>query len=169
MLKNKFQKIFIILFAIALAGCSAKGPTYSSLPDEAKQPRKGMAQLIVYQPVSMNLRSLDIEINRVKGCNLAAGTFFLLDVPPGQTTISSSIWDAPGTSSLTINAKSAHRYSIRIQWDMGKSMGFAVAGIPGGLIAESASSHSGPFLIDSIDEETSKQELAKLKQNTQCH
>jgi len=154
------MKLFILAFLL-LAGCASVGPTYTELAP--LPPSHGMAQIVVYQPpAAIRLSSTAVDINGVPGCEIATGTFFYKDVPSGSMTISSSIWNMPGTSRLTIPTILGKRYYIKFQMDMGKSMSFGALGFVGALASEGVSSGGGPFLIESVNEEVALRDLQSL-------
>lgn len=136
--------VFMALFS--LAGCASVGGAVYSPP---QTPAKGMAQLVVYENSAWKKTSQEVDINGVTACSLVQGGFFIRNVPAGSTTISSSIWDLPGTSRLTVNAQAGHRYYVRVQYDL-------------------AAARVGPFAIDNVDEGTAKSELRSLKMMNGC-
>lgn len=154
------MKGFILVAALmALSGCTSTGPVYSSL--KPGRPPSGMAQVIVYETSSLRLSPIYVDMNGESACALSG--FFVKDVPAGPVTLSSSIWDMPGTSRLTIDAKPGKRYYVKFQMDTGKSLGFGAFGLLGAAVAEGASSHGGPYLIEAIDEKIATEELQSLK------
>jgi len=160
---NKTILALPVFFMLALAGCTASGPTYSSLPEQ--KPDKGMAQLVVYRPngLAYAARRPTVEINSIKTCDLPAGGFFIKNVKPSEITITSSFWDAPGTSRFTTEAVSGKTYHIRITLNNDKLGAGLVAGFIGTAVAEGVSEHSGPFNIELVDDRTAYTEINSLK------
>lgn len=148
------KKLIILLL---LAGC-AQGPQWSAPPTV----EHGKAQIVLFEPKSLRLSSTAVDLNGQHGCDVAAGGYFVLNVPPGEQTLSASIWDMPGTSRLTVNAKAGQRYYVRLDYDFGKGAAFGGLGLPGALAVEGASSHGGPFTIELIDQKTALDALPSM-------
>ena len=155
---------------LLLAGCSVTGPTYSSVSNEITSPEKGLSQLIIYRPDAFVGQAVSFEIstNSANTCGLQNGSFYVSNVKDGPVDITGTYWGMPGTSQMSFNAKKDGKYFIRVAWNDGKAWS-GVFGVVGMGVAEATSSHSGPFLIDILDEQSAEPELQQLKMNTQCH
>ena len=156
---------FCIAMALMLAGCTASGPMYSSLPEQ--KPDKGMAQLVVYRPYELSYaaRRPTVEINSIKTCDLPNSSFFIKNVKPSEITVTSSFWEIPGTSRFTMSVSSGRKYYIRMALNDDKLAAGLAAGIIGMAVAEGISEHSGPFIIESVSESSAKEELQSLKKS----
>lgn len=150
-----------LLLLPLLAACAGGGQSYHNSDDVPKS----MARVIVYQPSSMRMAGEEVDINGSRACSLSAGRFFQKDLPPGETTISSSVWSLPGTSRLTIHTVPAHKYYVRLQFDTMKGAGFGAFGLAGALAAEGVSNHGGPFVIETVDDAGAQSDLSSLTQN----
>lgn len=148
---------------VLTAGC-ASGPNYLEVAGYTHQPSTNTARLAVYRSAGdmYPMRSPSVDVNGLPTCDLPSGGIFIKDVPPGRITISSSLWDAPGTSRLNFNAIAGRTYHVRMAVDFGKSFG-ALAGLPGMLAAEAISDRGGPFTIGIVEPANVQNELAELK------
>lgn len=156
---------FLILALLALAGCTAAGPVFneSSLSKDGET-----ATIVVYRdnwyqgPV---IAGWYIDVNGVSSCGLKPDGFFAKQVSPGEIVISSSMFGAPGTSRIAINAKAGEIYYILMELDGGKNIAMASGGLAGGLMAEAASNHGGPFIFSRIDKNTAIKTLSSRHQD----
>ena len=161
------MRYIYLLFLALLTNCSSTGGNYSSLPNPKLE--KGMAQLIIYHPSGEFTGSIasnpDVKINGEVACGLPNGAFFSKSIKPGSVSISSTKTFSIGTSHLDLNVQSNKKYYIRITWNDGKVLSTVGFGLIGGAVAEGVSSHSGPFVIENVTEETAKGELPNLSQS----
>lgn len=149
------MKKHLLFFLLVLTGCGAGGPLYSEKPIE-----RDKAQLVIYRPqqivgsVSVSAGP-DVKINGKTACSLPNSAYFVSSVPEGNIEISSTKMLAIGTSRLKMEIQANKRYFVRITWNEEKAML--------GLLAEAISQHSGPFIIEQVNEETAKSDMIDLK------
>lgn len=150
-----------ISLLLLLAACSASGPSFNEANLKSDQ-----ATIIVYrQDRFLGFAGyFDVDVNGKPYCKIDNAGFFVVK-SNSKTEISSSIWDQPGTSRITINAKPHDIYYVRMEMDGSKQVAGALGGLSGQLIAEGAASTGGPFLFTKVDPEIAKQELKNLKQD----
>lgn len=159
------KSVISIVCTIILSGCASTGPIYTT--HEAINDK---AQILIYRPsASMgSLRSPNIEINGIQTCDLASGSYIARNVDSGETTISASLWDMPGTSRLEINTKPHNKYYIRVSFDGSKLMGAAFGGMIGMGAVEAISTNRGPFIIQRADNEDGNREISETNIATSC-
>lgn len=155
--------LMVMAAAALVAGC-ASGPSYMETARQMQPPAPGAARVAIYRPAGdmYPLRSPGVDINGLPACDLASGGIFVRDIAPGRVTVSSSLWDSPGTSRLSFNAAPGTTYHVRLAVDFGKSFG-ALAGLPGMLAAEAVSDRGGPFTIGIVEPASVSAELAEAK------
>lgn len=157
------MKTLILLSALALTGCvTATGPAYS--PGlVASSP--GTSQLVIYRPDRFAApRSPMVKINGVDTCALPGNSFMIVDAPKGKVTITSTLWDHPGTSVLTFTPDKES--FVRMDFDDGKARGNAF-GLAGALAANATSSNAGPFVIQRVYRERAESEMGTARQACQ--
>jgi hypothetical protein len=110
---------------------------------------KDQATIVVYRPSRYEWtgRYYPININGIEVCNLGDASFFTKQMNAGDVNISSSVWDAAGTSRLAIKAKPGRIYYVKI--------------LPANYTIISQWNH-GPFEFNLIDESQAKQDLSGL-------
>lgn len=174
----KLRHLTICLIILLLADCTASGPTYSSLPETALQPKEGMARFVIYRPESFKyfLRPLSVRVNGTQVCDLKNGSFFIRDMAPWRLTLSAHLSHMPGTSWIKMNSEAGHAYYIRLHVDDAK---FA-AGLPGSGMDEDMAAldtikavanpapDAGPFLIKIVEQKEVLPELQALKESVDC-
>lgn len=159
------MKTLSLLSLLLLTACAGTGDIYrSTVVPETK------AQVVVYRPSSFvgSGYSPNVEINGRPTCRLANGSFFVRNLNPGQTTLSASAWDLPGTSRLSFDTRAGQQYFVRTSFDSSKVGAFALGGMTGALINESAASNKGPYFITLVPEGIAKGEVAKTNEATSC-
>lgn len=157
-----------ILLLLLLTSCSPSGPSYT--PDLVHT-NKAYATLVIYRPYSffLSARTPDISINGIKSCELTNGGFFTKNVEIGKQTISSSLWDSPGTSRTNVEAKLGELRYVRVKISKDRALTGIGFGFIGQAISEGVSEQSGPFEINEVNESIAKSELQKLKMINDCN
>lgn len=169
--------IIALAFTILLLTGCEYGPAYSTLQNSV-QPKQGMAQIIVYRPVSYEyvLRTLNISFNGMKACRLDNNGFFIKDMEPGEIAINAGMWGAAEPSQLVIKAEAGKKYFIKATPDKDKylegitdnSSDGVVFTSPGMDIYKKPDYNTGPFTLRQMDDTAATPELQSLKQNTKC-
>lgn len=141
-----------LLLLIALAACSATGPEYT-----------GQKGIIVYRDDSMLFigRAFPIDVNGVEGCQLHNAGYAIIP-KTGEITLSSSLWDQPGTSRISLNVKDAEY--VKVSVNQGSMVAGAAAGMVG-VFAHEAIEKQGPFIFTHMEAGQAHQELVGLKQD----
>lgn len=159
------MRYLVVLFL--LAACTATGPSFN----EGNLPKGNGATIVIYRPYAPLALAgyFDIDINGQKTCNLYPDGFFVRSGLYKDVTISSSIFDQPGTSRIVIPTKPKHVYYVSMEINNDKQMISVFSGLIGRLATEGSSSQSGPFIFTLVDEEKAKQDLSKLRLQTTCN
>jgi hypothetical protein len=137
-----------------LAGCAGKpASSGSGIIINAAPPDRAL--VIVYRTSAFDhsARMPGIAINGVHACDLADGHALVREVEPGNTAISTSLWDWPGTSTITVAVERGETYYIRMAPNPDKRMAGMVGGHPGVWLAEALAERRGPFLLDLVPAE----------------
>lgn len=149
------MRTIIIVSLMLLAGCdTASGPQFS-------QPAN--PSIIVYHhdtQIRIAHSPIPLSIND-RQCDLHQDAFIIL--PNAKYTLLVSMMAWPGVSKQTINTASNNQY-YRVEIDKTKQAWMALS-FAGGVIAESASEHSGPVIFTRINEAQALQDLHGLRQD----
>lgn len=150
------------LFTLFLYGCSATGPAFN----ESMLPKNNGAAVVVYRPAaySGSATGWDVHIED-KTCSLHYASYWTHSGLRGLTHITAEHWAAPGTSRITVDAKSHGIYYLRLEVDGGKTVAGALGGVAGYMVAEGMASTGGPFIFTSVEPIQAKQELESLHQD----
>ena len=168
-MKNTPLKVVLMFSSILLlVACAANGPVYTS--QTLTPPGKGKAQLLIYRTSSFvaSVSKTSVEVNGMPACDLPNSSFFKFEIDPGQTTISASIWGAPGTSRLTLATKAGARYFIKVAPNSNKIFAASSAGLLSMGAVEAISEDKGSFIIRMVDKEDAVREMATTNQSTNC-
>jgi hypothetical protein len=147
------MKRVLVLIPLLLGACAATGGNYH----EAVSPDK--ATVVVYRTSGVYQREFGIEVSG-KVCSLKQDGFYV-SKHKGSVAISGTMWDAPGTSRYTFDAKPGRVYYVNVE----RKLANAAGGFLGGLISEGTSKQSGPFDIGLVDAARAKRELADLHED----
>lgn len=153
-----------LLLILLLTGCTATGPVFN----EAALPSGDQSTLVIYRPdayLGAGAGLYSIDINGETACRLHTGSFFVVRNAKDKIIVSSSIWSDPGTSRISVDAKPKHTYYIKMLPDNAKQVAGVAGGLAGLIAAEGISNTGGPFIFSSVDDQTAKNELSKLKQD----
>lgn len=151
-----------LLPLLLLTGCAAQGPVYS----EAAIPKGEGATLVVYRNMAYLGNQAGLYPVHVNGkeCRLHPGSFFAVNGLKGESKITASSWDAPGTSKVTLNVQPNKTHYVRMDADNGRQVATVVGGLAAVSLME-ASNPAGPFILAEVSESEAKRELASLKQD----
>lgn len=146
-----------ILLSLLLSACNATGIEYTG---------EQSGNLVVYRPwhTVNSLGYYYMDMNGKPVCGLGNGGYFIKHAT-GKTTISSSLWNQPGTSRITINVDK--KTYIKIEHNSQRMLVGAIGGLGGQLLDEGVSDYSGPFIISQIPQSQALVELRGLKQDCQ--
>lgn len=153
-----------ILLSILLltGGCSASGPTYSSLGLN-----QAATRVVVYREANFINGGARywIELNGIEICRLHQDSFVIQNVQPGTINIASSNFGSFGTSRMTTHLKVGQTVYIKMAMNGSR----ATAGVLGGAIASAVSEgvedSSGPVFLGEVSKQVATQEMATMKQD----
>lgn len=146
---NRFGLLLIAL----LSACTATGSNFDAAEAATK------SQVIVYRPFSVVYftRGFPISVNGEDICKLSNAGFITVPVTSKKTIVSGSLWDAIGTSSLSIDTSKPQTYYVKVEFG---SVLFGFAG-------QTLNGRGGPFIFTQVVPEQAIQELKELESDCQ--
>ncbi len=149
---SRHTVILVLAVVLTLSGCSGvrEGTRQGAVMSWSEAPANARARIVVYRPSTLDhfQRSPEIDLNGVPACDLPNGEAFFRDIEPGSVTVSTSLWDWPGTSRLAFRADEGRTYFVRMSPNAEKRLAGLLGGHPGVWIAEALAERGGPFLLD---------------------
>jgi hypothetical protein len=132
-----------LAFSIALGLLGA-----GLLPPSGAQ-AQGRATITVTRPEGLYgaLASVDVELNGVRVAKLENGGRFTAAIPPGNTTLSATMWSAPGRYKISFKAAPGRRYAFVLTPRNEQMVAGLLGGLAGMMIDTAVNENSGPFKI----------------------
>jgi hypothetical protein len=136
---HQIVRTFFISFALLAAGVL-------SAPEALAQ---GRASITVTRPDALYavLASVDLELNGVRIAKLENGGRFAAAIPPGNATLSVSMWSAPGRYKISFKAVPGRRYAFVVTPRSEQVVAGVLGGLAGMMIDTAVNENSGPFKI----------------------
>ena len=133
--------MFALAIVLALAGCAG---TQGQMPLTAASVPAGKSQLVVTRSTDMMYiaAAARIDINGMRAANLWRGDTFNTVVDPGQVTVGTDAWSAPGRSAIRFNVEPGKAYVIEVAPNAGSMWSGAALGLAG-----QALEGNGPFQL----------------------
>lgn len=154
-----------VFLSLLLPGCTATGARFEELRAKLESPPSDKVRLIVFREASFMgaARSPTIRVNGYPVCDLPNGSFFSVDVDPGEVLVSSETWDLPGVSSTSIVTKPRSLAYVRFRVETGRIVGGMFGGLIGYGIGAAASGSEGPFIFEVVEKNIAEESLKSLK------
>lgn len=152
------KSVLTVLCCLLVASCASTN--VPSGPIALPEVSAGYSQIVIYRPSEFAFpRKADIAVNGVEKCELPGSSYTSYNIAPNNSTIvSSSLWDTPGTSTLTFPAAANKRHFVRITFKNTVESG-AVFGVIGSALVG-----KGPFSMNEVNSSIALQEMSNLKQ-----
>lgn len=181
---NNLAGGFVVLVtAVIIVGCAARGPDYTAISAEVSQAPDDSARIVFFRTRDSALyiaRKARISLDGENIGGTPYGGFHYVDVVPGAHRVRADMWDAPGRCELTLVTSPGQTYYFQVDarsesFGAFSAAGFAVdlvsggviAGLAGGLAGSAVESYGktcgGAFNLYPVDPETASLKLRELK------
>lgn len=160
-----FRSFLLVLFATNIVGCAAKGPMYSE-SIEMREKQADKALVTVYRvggTFQYAGRSVHLKLDNQDLGSVDNKGFNIFDVVPGQHTLSSDMWDAPGKCTIAVDIEPYKQYFFEVYPRADNLLSGMVAGVVGMAIESSGKECGGAFAIGPVSAETAKNQLQPLR------
>lgn len=134
--------LLTLLVLVGVAGCVTQGtqPGASAITSAPA----GKSQIIINRSTDMLYvaAAARVDINGMRAASLWRGETFNTIVEPGQLTISTDAWSAPGRTAIRFNVEPNKSYAVEIAPNAGAMWSGAAFGLVGQAIEG-----NGPFQL----------------------
>lgn len=139
MTKTKFLAVFLALTLTACAG--GANPPQTTIDTV---PPAGKALITISRSTDLLYFAVParVDLNGMRSASLSRGETFATVVDPGQITITTDAWSAPGRSTIRFNTQPDKHYRIEISPNGGAMWSGAALGLVG-----QAMEGNGPFQL----------------------